>query len=559
MFIKKNFFQVVLISFCLILGISYILGCGGSSGGTTSNPMGIGQNNVLSGRILVSQDIALSVVNAGERLSIKADVSSGKKPVKDCEVWLENYPETRDRTDDSGLYSLENVAPGKQRVVAKYSTGAGEPVFKMISEPVEVGENKGLPKADDIELKPAKNSVSGVLRDSEGKPLPFGTICTLWGEQFTVGADGRFDSPALPEGFTREDIKVSATANTEPITISAPFITDQAAPMQIEIFMPEKGGNGNNSPVVFLTARKGGVPSSKVGMGQELTLIAEAFDPDPADANRLFVEWDAAKGTLATNSANPFQAIWTAPDHPGMAAIYIKIFDSQGAWSSAKLMILVGLDQVPPATPIDVSPPKLLSMVPASASVNVPASATITLNFDENLASASINTTTFLVSSGTSPIAVALSISPDTRSVVLKPINGWPLDADIFITVTGLKDMSLNVLSGLSCYFSTVSAASLIPPDTTPPGILSGGFFPPENALNVPTGTAITVYFTEPIDASTINTSTFTVAGGSNRIGGFVTLSGDGLTATFTPTLPLPYASLITVTIASDVRDLASN
>ncbi|NWF76913.1 MAG: Ig-like domain-containing protein, partial [Nitrospirae bacterium] len=89
------------------------------------------------------------------------------------------------------------------------------------------------------------------------------------------------------------------------------------------------------------------------------------------------------------------------------------------------------------------------------------------------------------------------------------------------------------------------------PADTTPPTITS--IHPAGNATGVSVSTTISATFSEAMDSSTINTSTFIVSG----VSGTVTYSGN--TATFTPSGNLAYNTTYTATITTGVRDLAGN
>jgi hypothetical protein len=86
---------------------------------------------------------------------------------------------------------------------------------------------------------------------------------------------------------------------------------------------------------------------------------------------------------------------------------------------------------------------------------------------------------------------------------------------------------------------------------------------PANGATGAPITQVITASFNEAMNATTINTSTFTVAGpGGTLVGGAVTFSGT--TASFTPTAALAPSTLYTATITTGAEDpggkgLASN
>lgn len=89
-------------------------------------------------------------------------------------------------------------------------------------------------------------------------------------------------------------------------------------------------------------------------------------------------------------------------------------------------------------------------------------------------------------------------------------------------------------------------------PDISPPTVSSTT--PASGASGVGINSAIVATFSETLDASTIDTSTFMLSGG---VTGTVTYSGT--TATFTPSANLAPNATYTATITTGVRDLAGN
>lgn len=90
--------------------------------------------------------------------------------------------------------------------------------------------------------------------------------------------------------------------------------------------------------------------------------------------------------------------------------------------------------------------------------------------------------------------------------------------------------------------------------DTAPPSIVSTS--PLDGATGVSTATVVTATFSEPLDASTVTASTFSIAG----VTGTVNFSGNA--ASFRPTATLASNTTFTATIvggAGGVRDLAGN
>jgi hypothetical protein len=93
--------------------------------------------------------------------------------------------------------------------------------------------------------------------------------------------------------------------------------------------------------------------------------------------------------------------------------------------------------------------------------------------------------------------------------------------------------------------------------DTTPPTILNRT--PAPNATNVAVNSTITVGFSEPMLASTINTSSLRLRASGAVSDVPATVTYVGTTATLTPTTPLTIATQYQVTVAGSVSDLNGN
>jgi len=102
--------------------------------------------------------------------------------------------------------------------------------------------------------------------------------------------------------------------------------------------------------------------------------------------------------------------------------------------------------------------------------------------------------------------------------------------------------------------FSTAAAS-----DTTPPTVVSTA--PPDAQTEVGVNTIVTATFSEAMNASTINATTFTIktTSGGTPVAGSVTYNPATLTATFSLTFPLANSTNYTATITTGVKDLAGN
>lgn len=91
--------------------------------------------------------------------------------------------------------------------------------------------------------------------------------------------------------------------------------------------------------------------------------------------------------------------------------------------------------------------------------------------------------------------------------------------------------------------------------DTTAPTVSSTS--PANGSADVAMNSSISATFSEGMDASTINGTTFSLSGGSGSVSGTVTCNGS--TATFTPSSSLSYNTTYTAMITTGAKDAAGN
>ena len=100
------------------------------------------------------------------------------------------------------------------------------------------------------------------------------------------------------------------------------------------------------------------------------------------------------------------------------------------------------------------------------------------------------------------------------------------------------------------------------PPDTTPPAITDSNppLAPAPGFVNAPTNRRLTVTFDEAMDATTINSTTFTLTGpNATPVDGTVGYDAASKTASFAPKSPLAASTLYTGTLSTGVKDVAGN
>jgi len=87
-----------------------------------------------------------------------------------------------------------------------------------------------------------------------------------------------------------------------------------------------------------------------------------------------------------------------------------------------------------------------------------------------------------------------------------------------------------------------------------------GTISPNNSATGVAVGINIVATFSEKVTASTVNATTFKIEDNlTNPVAGLVTVAGNGLSATFNPSVGLANGTTYTVTLTGGITDLALN
>jgi hypothetical protein len=188
-------------------------------------------------------------------------------------------------------------------------------------------------------------------------------------------------------------------------------------------------------------------------------------------------------------------------------------------------------------------PPTVVSTLPAAGSSTVPVNTLISATFSEPMDPATINAVTFTVTGpGATPVSGNVTytgtIATFTPTAVL--LTSTLYTATI---TTGAKDPT-----GASLPANFVWTFTTVPPPTVVSTIPAAG------AVTVAANTEISATFSEAMDPTTINPTTFTVTGpGATPVAGAVTY--EGTTATFTPAAILANSTLFTATITTGAKD----
>lgn len=133
-----------------------------------------------------------------------------------------------------------------------------------------------------------------------------------------------------------------------------------------------------------------------------------------------------------------------------------------------------------------------------------------------------------------------------------------PIPDNDIITITigaGIRDIAQNVnLNNPGIRSFQVGSAA----DTTPPAAILGSRTPAPGANNISrTAPVISIQFSETIDVSTLNNSTFYLETGGQKIP--ATIGYVGVTASLTPSETLAKNTTYTVHVTTGIKDLAGN
>jgi large repetitive protein len=193
--------------------------------------------------------------------------------------------------------------------------------------------------------------------------------------------------------------------------------------------------------------------------------------------------------------------------------------------------------------------PQVIGVSPADGLIQVPTNARITIQLNEPIDARSLSGVTLSTSSG--PVAVSRSLSNGNQTLLLIPSVPLPANSLHTLTVAGLADLSGHVMSAPATTTFTTGAGV----DFSQPAAL---VVDPANGLTgVPTNAVIRVRFNKQVSGTSGNILLYPVVTGLNVIvPGSVTLSSDGLTATFTPGSALQAETQYGVYLTSGITDL---
>jgi len=203
----------------------------------------------------------------------------------------------------------------------------------------------------------------------------------------------------------------------------------------------------------------------------------------------------------------------------------------------------------------DATAPKILNTSIQSGQLDIPTNAVLAIKFDEPVSSLSLGNVKLF--KGTDSLPMTRQLSGDHSVVYLQPAQALSANFVYTITISGVQDLSGNVLaSSRTVTFTTGAGADLAVP-------VQVSRTPVNGATNVPRNTLIEAQFNERISPISVNDTAVKLYDGTTGlfVAGTPSVSADGKTVRFTPAAALTANRLyyFYTTYNTYVEDLAGN
>jgi hypothetical protein len=225
------------------------------------------------------------------------------------------------------------------------------------------------------------------------------------------------------------------------------------------------------------------------------------------------------------------------------------------------LLLIVGVGcSDPDKNPVPISgltPPTVSSVAPPNGAAGACPNTIVTATFSEAMNPATINTKTFtLTGPGSTAVSGQVTYDVASKTAIFTPSSTLAVNTLYTATITtGAKDLFGNALASNFVWSFTTGTSTCQP---GPPTVISEG--PPDGSNGVCPNTIVVATFSEAMNPSTINATTFTLTGpGAAAVTGTVTYDAPSHVATFTPSANLALSTLYTATITTGAQDLFGN
>ncbi|MDZ7807759.1 MAG: Ig-like domain-containing protein [Gracilimonas sp.] len=199
---------------------------------------------------------------------------------------------------------------------------------------------------------------------------------------------------------------------------------------------------------------------------------------------------------------------------------------------------------------LNADTPQVISTNPAHNADDVQTNSDIKVSFNKPMNSNSLNTTTFTVYQGSTPISGIVTSTSSTAT--FSPINVLSKGSTYRAVISSdVEDTLGNKLGNdFAWSFTTLD-------DQEGSTFQIESVSPTDGEQDVRADVVISASFNNALDNATVNSSTFKVAQNGNSISGSIDLSGS--TLSFTPNTALPYEAEVTAVVTTGVKDEPGN
>ncbi len=202
----------------------------------------------------------------------------------------------------------------------------------------------------------------------------------------------------------------------------------------------------------------------------------------------------------------------------------------------------------------DTSRPQANNVSPANGASGVPTNAVVQLQFSKRMDPFTVNGSTFYIypQDTQMPVAGSIAVSADGLTATLTPAGALQTETTYQVIATnGITDLEGQAIGFFEPTFTTGLGAV-----TTTPQVVSVS--PVNGATGVPVNGRVDVLLSAPVSVASVVSGTVTVSVGGNPVSGALSVSGDRMTVTFTPSSLLGVSTTYTVNV-SGITDQAGN
>ncbi len=186
----------------------------------------------------------------------------------------------------------------------------------------------------------------------------------------------------------------------------------------------------------------------------------------------------------------------------------------------------------------------VIGVVPTDGSANQSVNTAVMVQFNSDMDPTTINSSTLsLTDNQGNVVATTVTYDAGTETATLTPTaplsNSTSYTLDVVSGAGGVADLNGNTLAAdFTSSFTTSAPLSVV------------AVTPADGSTDVPVTSAVTVQFDNPMDASTVSSSTVTLTDGQgNVVAATVTYDAGTQTATLTPSSPLAVSTTYTLTV----------